>query len=332
MKKVIYLALAVVLTATFSLADMYSENPEKDTWVWPGNGPYGSSNELRTNNPSYDQWIVIQFDLSSIPDGSTVNYADLYCYRYEGWYSGDTNCDLYRVTEEWDEYTLVDTIAHDDTYSYDNVNVGTPNGWKVFDVTELVQEWLDGTYDNYGLVFYGTSGSGYYQRICSREYGSNEPYLEVDYDVVMPGPFALLTPADGEIIDVFSGRGGDTGFVAETTTAKNAGMVMLYNRTEDPVDVDVEFTWEESTLAEEYELIIDDDYTFNTPEYDIPGITDEAYTNTFSVDHSIIYYWRVIASNEYGEAQSNEDFSFEFNYNNTNVAPASLGEVKATFR
>ncbi|UCE25998.1 MAG: hypothetical protein JSW52_06415 [Candidatus Coatesbacteria bacterium] len=150
--------------------------------------------------------------------------------------------------------------------------------------------------------------------------------------VPMPGEFNLLTPADGEVIDVFDGRGGEPDFVAEAMSVKNAGTITFYNRTNDPVDVDVEFTWEESPNATEYELIVDDDYTFNSPVLDETGIEETTYTHTFSVDSTITYYWRVIASNEYGEQQCNEDFEFEFNYNNTSIAPASLGEVKATFR
>jgi|GEM_PF-1186439 len=149
--------------------------------------------------------------------------------------------------------------------------------------------------------------------------------------IPFPQPFNLLTPADGEVIDVFT-RGEEPGFVAEAMSMKNTGAVTLYNRTSDPVDVEVEFTWEESVNAEEYEILVDDDYTMASPEVDETGITDLEFTYTFSVDETITYYWRVIASNENGDMQCNDDFSFEFDYNNTSIAPASLGEVKATFR
>ena len=149
--------------------------------------------------------------------------------------------------------------------------------------------------------------------------------------IPMPQPFNLLTPADGEVIDVFT-RGEEPGFVAEAMSGKNAGTVTLYNRTSDPVDVEVEFTWEESVNAEEYQLLVDDDYTFNSPLVDESGLTDMTFTYTFSVDETIVYYWRVIASNEDGEMQCNDDFSFEFDYNNTSITSESLGHVKAVFR
>jgi len=153
----------------------------------------------------------------------------------------------------------------------------------------------------------------------------------LDDPAFKPGAFNLLTPEDGAIIDVFTGRGDEPEFVAKGVSSETYGAVTLYNKTSDPVDVDVEFTWEESVNAEDYQLLVDDDYTMNTPLVDESGITETTYTYTFSVDETITYYWRVIASNENGDTQCNEDFDFEFNYNNTNIAPASLGAVKAAF-
>jgi hypothetical protein len=335
MKKVIYLSLGVLLAATFSLADTYNEEPDADTWVWPGYGPYGSSTELRTNRlPLYDQEIVMHFDLSTIPDGSTINSAMLYAYRYTGY--GAITGDLFRVTEEWDEGSLVNSIAHDDANPYcEDVPMGDPNGWKEFDVADLVQEWVDGDYDNYGLVYYGLDGSGYYQRHYSKEAGSNKPYLEIEYEYApLPGDFDLLLPANGEIIDVFTRGESESGFAAITTNAGplNSGSFTLTSRTQNPVDVQVLFDWEEAEFADEYEFFVDDDADFSSPVVYLPGLTVDFYNYTFTVTESITYYWRVIAHNDEGETPCNEDFQFEFNYNNIGVDPASLGHLKATFR
>jgi hypothetical protein len=150
-----------------------------------------------------------------------------------------------------------------------------------------------------------------------------------------PGSFSLLTPEDEAVIEVFqSGRDEPVSAVTGSASGgvNNAGTVTLYNPTSDPVDVDVEFTWEESANAEEYELLVDDDDDFSAPEVDETGITGESYTHTFTVTESITYYWRVIASNEDGDRQCSDDFSFEFDYNNTSIMPSSLGNIKATFR
>jgi hypothetical protein len=336
MRKVIYLTFGVLLAVTFCLADTYSENPDADTWVWPGYGPYGSSTELRTNiYPTYDQEIVMHFDLSSIPEFSIINSAMLYAYRYTG--NGAISGELYRVTEDWDEATLVNAIAHDSANPYcTDVPMGDPTGWKEFDITDLVQDWVDGTYDNYGLVYYGLTGTGYYQRHYSREYADPAftPYLEVDYEEAAPPPgeFALLTPEDGAVIDVFDGGRSENDFTAITAGPSKSGSFTLHSRTEEPVDVPVLFDWEESEGAETYDLTVDDNDDFSSPEVELTDLTTDFYTYTFTVTESITYYWTVMAHNEVGDTACDEDFSFEFDYNNTNVAPASLGTIKATFQ
>jgi hypothetical protein len=177
MKYVIILMLAF---SAFAFADSYNEVANKDTWVWPGNGPYGSSTEVRTNRfPDYSQFGLFEWDIASIPVGSTINSADFNVYCYDGMYG--VNHELFRITESWNEATVVDDIAHDNGTTYDEQNV-TGAAWYVFDVEDLVQEWVDETYDNYGLVFYGTSGTGFFIRWYSRENASSQPYLEIDYD------------------------------------------------------------------------------------------------------------------------------------------------------
>jgi hypothetical protein len=333
MKKVLCFTVGVLIVATFSLADTYNENPDADTWVWPGYGPYGSSTELRTNRVSvHDQEIVMHFDLSSIPESATINSATLYAYNYNE-YGGDLEGEIYRVTEDWDEYTLVNSIAHDDTNPYDSSPLGGAGSWKDFDITELVQEWVDGDYDNYGCVFYGLTGSGYFIRFYSREAASNNPYLEVDYESgpPPPGDFALLEPEDGAVIDVFDGREGGDDFTAITAGPSKSGAFTLHSRTEEPVDVPVLFDWEEAENADTYDLLVDDNDDFSSPEVELTGLTTDFYNYTFTVTESITYYWTVTAYNDIGDTPCDENFDFEFNYNNTNVAPASFGTVKAIF-
>ncbi len=181
MKNIIAVVIIASILSTAVFADTYNEEPSADTWVWPGSGPWGNNPALRTNIVSvYDQEIVIRFDLSSIPSGSTINSAVLNVYNYDGTLPTDLACDIYRVTEDWVEATLVDAIAHDTTTSYDQIII-TGVDWYDFDIALLVQDWIDGTYDNFGIVFYGTSGSGTPQYFRSREASLDNPYLEIDY-------------------------------------------------------------------------------------------------------------------------------------------------------
>ena len=181
MRSFIAVVIITSILSTAIFADTYSEEPSADTWVYPGNGPYGSSYQLRTNKiSSFDQEIVIRFDLSSIPTGSTINSAVLNAYRYDGDPGSALECDIYRVIEEWVETTLVNCIPHDSNTSYDQIII-TGTDWYDFDIALLVQDWVDGTYDNFGIVFYGTGGTGSYQYFRSRENPSDNPYLVIDY-------------------------------------------------------------------------------------------------------------------------------------------------------
>jgi hypothetical protein len=191
-----YVLISTLLFSTFAFALTYNELPYKDTWIWPGYGPYGGSSELRTNRVDvYDQEILAEWDLSSIPVGYTVNSADANFYRYDGW-SGTLDCDIFRITETWTE-NVVDSIAHDST-SYGSIAING-NGWYTFDITALVQHWVNETYDNFGVVWYGTGTGSYFQRIYSKEAGSNHPYLEIDYNE----PVGVKSASVGEIKAVF---------------------------------------------------------------------------------------------------------------------------------
>jgi len=200
---VILCALAAVsfgaaIGVTYSPTDTVQLEPIQDTWIWSGYGPYGSSTELRINSESIQQYPVLEWDLSSL-DGYTINSAIFYVYRYEG--SSAIDADVFRVTESWDEATLVFPLAHDDATVWASGSAGDPSGWKSFDVTDLVQAWTDGDYDNYGILCKGY-GAGYYQRWYSKDAGSNHPYLDIDYTEVAPDttpPFvADMEPTDGE--------------------------------------------------------------------------------------------------------------------------------------
>jgi len=171
-------AFGAVVGTNYSPTDTISPNPSKDTWVWTGYGPYGTSTELRINNDRIDQRPVLAWDLSSI-EGYIINSATFYVYHYQG-NGGTLSANIYRVTEDWNEYTLVAPLDHDGDTVWASGDAGDPNGWKSFDLTDLVQAWVDGDYPNYGIICKGIVGTGY-QSWYSRESGT-PPYLEIDYE------------------------------------------------------------------------------------------------------------------------------------------------------
>ena len=115
---------------------------------------YGSANALYLrDHQDYTYRVFVRFDLSSIPSGATINLAKvrLYYYQYMVSDPAGKQVDIHRVLGSWDESTLTwnnkPDIASTATSS---INMPSSYGWVEWDVTDDVQDMVDGTVDNYG--------------------------------------------------------------------------------------------------------------------------------------------------------------------------------------
>ena len=76
-------------------------------------------------------------------------------------------------------------------------------------------------------------------------------------------------------------------------------------------DKQATFTWEDSTGADTYRLVIADNASFTNPVLDESGLSGSTYTIVSDIlSDGIMYYWRVISSNTYGDTAANNDFVF----------------------
>ena len=108
-----------------ALADTVTLNPNQDSFVRQdsgGNDNYGSSSDLRVRSNGRFYWseqrnnrTYVQFDLSSIPSGSTINSAELRLYMYDAPNQNRTYR-VHRVTQSWGETT----ITWNNAASYDS--------------------------------------------------------------------------------------------------------------------------------------------------------------------------------------------------------------------
>ena len=159
----------------------------------------------------------MKFDLSSIPGGASVSNAKLKLYRnaigsQENWGTAE----LRLLSNDWDSsssgadlYTsLGSTVVAADIAPGTSAG-GTSPGWIVLDVTSVIQDWADGTSDNYGFAIYYTGESlGFTgdERSFAASGSANAPQLVIEYSQpshIIPEPMTML--ASGLSI---SGLGG----------------------------------------------------------------------------------------------------------------------------
>lgn len=134
---------------------------------------------------------LVGFDLSDLPTGSRVTTATLQLYFFESYdYDGQfRTITTYRPTEDWDEtdVTWESAPQSGEAYGSQSIQHCACGGWYEFDVTPLVQAWVDGSKPNHGIMIRGpeTSGSNSgWRGFISRDYfpdSSYGPKLVIDY-------------------------------------------------------------------------------------------------------------------------------------------------------
>jgi len=171
---------------------------------------YGNSSTLRTSytggaTPLSEQALLL-FDLSAIHWSTEVQKATLHVYLQEAGGDAKVCMAVHAIQKEWCEGPLCWLLppvtwnkqpSHALVASADHV-VGTDPGYRVWDVTALVQEWVSHSAWNYGMALLGEEKGAGWTRIFSSREGSHPPYLTVyvpvGTQVVTPTPTKSPTP------------------------------------------------------------------------------------------------------------------------------------------
>lgn len=161
----------------YAVADAYVDSASPTT-------NYDAATSLYVGVPSSGQArrTLVWFDLS-ILDGATVQTASLELYRNGG---STTPVDLYvcvdRLAATWDAMT-VNWTNQPSGAPIDKCNlVGTAAAYYGWDVTGLLQEWIDGTSPNYGLLLRANSETTIgWRSFASREVSAAAPRLVVTF-------------------------------------------------------------------------------------------------------------------------------------------------------
>lgn len=211
--------------------------------------------------------FLYHFDTSGIPTGSTIQSATFGVYIYNGSNAPTiTGYKLSRLRagREWIEGTGAESLAlageptwhcrasaggafpqncnlnwtaqgcSDTTFDIDNTTTktwdqtsGTANGYKTFDITSWVNDWVNnsGTWPNNGMMIWGgvgPGGSNYYWATYLSENGSNTPYLSVSYVLSCDPPTITAQPAS-----LVKMAGGSASF---NVTANGTGLAYQWKK------------------------------------------------------------------------------------------------------
>ena len=126
----------------------------------------------------YKQVSFVAFDLSSLPDDADVLDAEIRLYLPAAPTSSATT-KMYPIHQSWTENSVNwNTKPSYDTHDLNDTIIISTSGWKEWDATSVVEDWLDGSRTNYGVAFETDSLSSL--RFSSDE-SSYEPRLWILY-------------------------------------------------------------------------------------------------------------------------------------------------------
>ncbi|MBK6973391.1 MAG: tandem-95 repeat protein [Sterolibacteriaceae bacterium] len=195
----------IVLSPTqekwFGVLNSASLNPTGDTYIMfksPNDANnFGTSSNLIVDRETTDvQRALFQFDLSSIPIGSTITGATLKLQSTQ--IGGTLNISVYEVTQAWSEGTGSGTAGAANWTqrqsgtnwttaggTFNSTAVATLNtnvtGQHTWDITSLVQAWFNGTKTNSGLMVASPDTGGNRTATYDSREGTTPPVLQISF-------------------------------------------------------------------------------------------------------------------------------------------------------
>jgi len=199
----------------------------KDVFLWENNAAknYGASTYIGVDNENGKREKgLLWFNLSNISSSATINSAVLELYQTAN--AGSAfNVVVYRINNSWNEGTADGTVnsgtingttwnerwygTNWDTtggdyngIAYSNVSIDTTiNAWKSWDITALVQGWVNGSWTNNGLILLPEGSSVNNEKQFASSDNTNSsiwPKLTINYTTIDTSPpvISLVAPAN----------------------------------------------------------------------------------------------------------------------------------------
>ena len=176
----------------------------------PAGDNHGAEDSLRIATSGTLARLLIRFDLiGQVPTGQTIKGAQLKLHTNYSWGSNRiVKTSAYRLLEPWDPMQAnwnerlsgvswsasgaAELDGDFDASAYAGQTLEADNVTYVYNVTELVQEWIDGAYPNHGILVKGESGSATY-KLNASESASYQPELLIWWSV--PTLVPTITPS-----------------------------------------------------------------------------------------------------------------------------------------
>ena len=182
--------LTVVSPSSPPGSETVSCSASSDTYVAESNPSlnFGSSDLIRVTTAANDNYGMLKFNIDDIPSGSQVDSAELmlYCSYHDGsqLYITEIDSSWLESSVTWNSKPPIQASEY--TFWHDVYGIGSQS-IKDTDLTNLVQAWINGTQNNYGIYLYGGNPEDNLT-FRSSEYSSSSerPALVVTYTPPTP--------------------------------------------------------------------------------------------------------------------------------------------------
>lgn len=161
-------------------------------------------------------YVAIGYDFSQISAEAKVDNATFSLYHYTNWSKGGSNFGLYQVNQPWDpaRITWNNQLSYSHTFiQYQPTNGG--RGWMNWDVTEVVNSWIQGMSANNGFVVKAEDERNMQAEVFHNKNGANQPVLTINWSI--PDPVDPAYPLD------------DTSIVLRPMTEKDTSGMLLFD-------------------------------------------------------------------------------------------------------
>jgi hypothetical protein len=285
--------LLLALSANPAFAETITLNPVADSYVLSASPATnrGNASFLSSFHNDFGDRAVpfLKFDLSSIPKNSSINDATFQLFVNAAAGPDPISLNILRVTEDWEENTIKWNNKPSAATASATAAITYMHVYQSWDITGLVQGWVNETYPNYGFLIYYEGRPVSYSRTFDSREGATKPRLIVDFT-----PPVAPTPPPGPPHGP-----------AEDTTPPTISKVKVINVTQNNATI----TWvtdEDSNSFVDYGLT--KSYGLSTGKYD--STTDHS-VQLFELKPDKLYHFRVRSKDAAGNEETSSDYVFK---------------------